>query len=586
MKYTVIILPMLLLIILPAGAFAQSELFGKAEDVEMTWGGIVQEWGEVLVFGDAAGLSYANNVRMVRGPEGQYSVILRDNSPAYTGNTELLLQFDRATRTHVSEESEHYEIDGVSIFPSDDIEKHGQRSAGFLRYGNSIGIRPLPGSVFFDEVPMQSFTIDFHLYPINVHDSVVVLSWYAPTVDTEQGFSGLKAYFHNGRLHWEFGNVFHEVHYGFGEGGVSAPAPHTIVVGELDPTPLNEWHHHAMQYDSKTGLITLRFDGRESNLYWATADRQEEGAILEGRFSRHIGVPMTLGDHFLGYIDEFRISRGNREYTPGEYVVSGRADDETTATRVSATRASSSERGFLISEVIDLKNRGTKINSITWDGEEENGTALRLFFRVSNEYFTPNSDYLDPQEDPDTDDYIRSFIGWRKTVEPQPWIPVRSGEEISIHNRGRYFQWMAVLFGTDGLYTPTLHKLTVSFEPNMPPIRPILLAAEPVAGGIELKWVRNKEKDITGYNIYYGNRTGYYVGNEPRFVPALDQVSSDKASALEYGEIGDTRTFVLHGLKNEDVYFVSITAVDEEGQESDFSRELIARPSKIFTKAD
>ena len=143
---------------------------------------------------------------------------------------------------------------------------------------------------------------------------------------------------------------------------------------------------------------------------------------------------------------------------------------------------------------------------------------------------------------------------------------------------------MAVLFGTDGLYTPTLHKLTVSFEPNMPPIRPILLAAEPVVGGIELKWVRNKEKDITGYNIYYGNRTGYYVGNEPRFVPALDQVSSDKASALEYGEIGDTRTFVLHGLKNEDVYFVSITAVDEEGQESDFSRELIARPSNLYSK--
>ena len=211
MKCTVILISILFLFVIPAMACAQSELLGKAQLVDITWGGVGLEWGEVSIYGEKVDLYYTNNVRMVPGPEGQYSVILKDNSPEYTGNTELLLSFDRATRTHVSEESGYYDIDAVSIFPSDAVEKHGQGSAGFLRYGNSIEIRPLPGSVFFDEVPLQSFTIDFHLYPINVHDSVVVLSWYAPTVDTEQGFSGLKAYFHNGRLHWEFSNVFHEV---------------------------------------------------------------------------------------------------------------------------------------------------------------------------------------------------------------------------------------------------------------------------------------------------------------------------------------------------------------------------------------
>ena len=223
--------------------------------------------------------------------------------------------------------------------------------------------------------------------------------------------------------------------------------------------------------------------------------------------------------------------------------------------------------------MIDLKNRGTEIISMSWDGEEENGTAIRLFFRSSNEYFAPDTDYRKPHHDTDPDDYVSSFMDWRKTVKSRPWVPVRNGNEISVNNRGRYFQWMAVLIGTDGLYTPVLHNLGVSVEPNMPPAPPILLAAEPVSGGIELTWIRNKEKDVTGYYVYFGNRSGYYVGNIPEFVPVQDS-----------GRTGDTRTHVLQGLRNEDVYFVSITAVDEEGQESDFSRELIARPSALYSR--
>ena len=577
MKLKAMLLALLLIIPLPACLCAQSELLGKADIKDMTWGGVEREWGGVQVFGKRAGLFHMNNVRMVRGSEGLYSILLRDNSPVYTGNTELLLHFDHATRTHILDRSKHYEIDGVSIFPSDDIEKHGQGSAGFLRYGNNVQIKPRSDSVFFNETPLQSFTIDFYLFPINVHDSVVVLSWYAPTVDVDQGFSGLKAFFRNGRLHWEFANVFHEIDYGLDERGEAVATPHTIVVGEIDPTPLNEWHHHSLHYDAQNGLITLRFDGRESSLYWATANRGEDGAFLEGRFSQHIGVPMTLGDHYLGYIDEFRISRGIRVYTPGEFVGNG------STAQADAMQESSSGKGFVISDVIDLKNRGSSIVSISWDGEEENGTALRVFFRTSNDYFAPDTDYLHPHTRPASDDYMRNVLRWRKTVKPRSWIPVRNGEEIMQQNRGRYVQWMAVFFGTDGLYSPVLHNITLSVEPNMPPVKPILLAAQPVAGGIELKWVRNKENDISGYYVYYGNRSGYYVGHEPQFVSALLPAGSDETEVLQNGEIGDTRTFVLQGLKNEDVYFVSITAVDDEGQESDFSRELIARPSALFS---
>ncbi len=567
-RHIAIIFLAIVMVNVPSILCAQTELLGKTEFEQVQWGGVEHRWDGVTVYDDQVNLYYMENVRMVYGPEGRYDVILRDNSPEYMGNTELLLHFDHATPTYIFEDSAHYDIGGVHIFPSDAIEKHGQRSAGFLQYGNCIEINPRPSSVFFDEAPLQSFTIDFYLYPTNVHDSVVVLSWYAPTVDTEHGFSGLRAYFSNGRLHWEFSNVFHEMTHSFDEDQpFEKEVPHTIVVGELDPTPLNKWHHHAINYDARSGLITLYFDGRESNLQWTTVGGHEDGSHLEGRFSRHIGVPMILGKNFLGYIDEFRISRGTGKYIPGEYIVSRR------------DRGISGGDGFIMSDVIDLRNRGTRVVRVLWNSEEDNGTAVRVFVRSSNHYFAPDSE-------PPPNDNLRDVIPWRKVLAPLQWVPVRNGEEIPGKNqRGRYLQWMVVLFGTEGLYTPTLHNLTVVFEPNLPPARPILLAADPVTDGIRLKWVRNKEHDLKGYKIYYGNRSGYYIENEPEFVPA-DTEESIPPSAVKCTESRDTRVCVLEGLENENVYFVSITAVDTEDQESEFSRELIARPSALFGRAD
>jgi hypothetical protein len=558
----------IVMVSVPSILCAQTELLGKREFEQLQWGGVEYRWDRVTVHGDRVNLYRMENVRMVDGPDGRYDVILRDNSPEYMGDTELLLHFDHATRTYVFEDAAHYDMGDVHIFPSHAIEKHGQRSAGFLRYGNLIEIKPRISSVFFDEVPLQSFTIDFHLYPTNVHDSVVVLSWYAPTVDAEQGFSGMRAYFSNGRLHWEFGNVFHEVTSGFDEDQASVrEAPHTIVIGELDPTPLNEWHHHAINYDARSGLITLYFDGKESNLLWTTASGHEDGNHLEGRFSRHIGVPMTLGDYFLGYIDEFRISRGTWNYIPGEYIVSRRV------------KGLSGGDGFIMSDVIDLRNRGTRVVKVLWKSEEDNGTAVRVFVRSSNHYFAPDSE-------PPPNDNIRDVIAWRKVLAPLQWVPVRNDEDIPEENlKGRYLQWMVVLFGTYGLYTPTLQNLTVVYEPDAPPTRPILLAADPVTDGIRLKWVRNKEHDLKGYRIYFGNRSGYYIENEPKFVP-VDTRESRPDSAVKCTESRDTRVCVLDGLENEEVYFISITAVDMEDQESEFSRELIARPSTLFGRAD
>jgi hypothetical protein len=244
-------------------------------------------------------------------------------------------------------------------------------------------------------------------------------------------------------------------------------------------------------------------------------------------------------------------------------------------------------RGSVRSEVIDLKNRGTEIVKILWDSIEERGTAVRVYCRVSNRYYAPDRDFpardsmkaVEPEIPWPSDPRLSHINGAASTEAlkdletgfPQPqWVLVRNDREIADRMlQGRYFQWRAELFGTDGRYTPFLKNLTVVYEPDPPPTAPILLTAVPLDRGVEIRWVRSKEKDVREYRVYYGTRPRHYLGQVPESV-----LQSDR----------ENQSHVLQDLENDQVYFVSITAVDEADQESGFSRELSVRPSAVYTR--
>ncbi|MGQ9616758.1 MAG: hypothetical protein ACUVWJ_10225 [Spirochaetota bacterium] len=541
----------ILILVYPC-SYAQTELIGKAEVREIRWGGIGYGWRKISLF---------RNVKIEEGPMGRLSIVLDDSSPIPDENTDLYLHFDDSSKGYVSVTTPGYTPILVDIFPSMEIKKYGRASAGFLRYSNRIDIKPDEESLFFSERFLQSFTIDFFLYPVAIHDGDRVLNWYAPTVDSGDRFSGFKASFEDGRLKWEFENVFYK------PGG----EPVSVVGVEKDKTPLNEWHHHAIQYDSSTGMLVLFSDGKESDIRWLTVDGKEGHTLLRGKISPFLASPMRIGGKFLGYIDEFRISRGL-----AAFYLSGYRNE-----------------GVVISEVIDLENAGTKFVKIAWEGEENNGTSIRVFCRMSNLYFLPLVEGVKQTETgilPETSSIaiapnspVEGTYGgstkrldeWEREYRVPQWVAVKNNVELKdMVLRGRYLQWKAVLYGTEGRYTPVLNSLIVSIEPNPPPGAPVLLEVSPANRGAVLRWVKNKEKDIVGYKVYYGISTKNYFGrgatqgDSPVFVAA--SMAKDDAEIFELG-----------GLENEKVYFISLTAVDNAQQESGFSRELIVRPSAI-----
>jgi hypothetical protein len=505
------------LFFVPAAVFTQTEFIGRSEVGYINWGGVDNGWNNVFTM---------ENVKLSRGPLGRLDIVLADNSPVSESKTEVLMQFDDCTIDSPHLQTQYYRVHEFDVFPSQKNKKFGSCSAGFFLPKNVIRLEPLGGSIFSSKGPLESFTIDFFLSPISLYDGSVIFSWHAPVVSLDGDFTGLKAFFKEGKLHWLFENVFTDR-----DGNLR-----DVIIGETAPTALGEWHHHAVYYDADSGLLTLYFDGKENNLQWVTDDGTEQGTLLQGAFSQYLQIPVSIGDDYHGFVDEFRISRGLPRFYLGLF----------------------RDFGVVTSDILTLEGKGAKIVKFIWDSAENNGTAVRLYYRTSKDYFRP-------------------FDGAGRLMEHESsgsripeWIPVRNNDEIDTElSGGRYYQWKAELYGTGGLFSPSLLSLKIMIEFNLPPLPPTVLKAEPLNGGVKLSWIGNKEDDIQGYSVYYGTSTRFYFGK-----------GANRGDSPLF--VGNTESVDIMGLKNEQVYFFSLTAVDEADQESGFSRELIVRPSSIY----
>lgn len=81
----------------------------------------------------------------------------------------------------------------------------------------------------------------------------------------------------------------------------------------------------------------------------------------------------------------------------------------------------------------------------------------------------------------------------------------------------------------------------------------LLLASPLIAGDIVISWNANTEPDLTGYKVHYG--VAHRVYGTP-------------------SDVGNTLTYTITGL-TAGTYYISVTAYDSQGNESDYSYELV-----------
>ncbi len=93
------------------------------------------------------------------------------------------------------------------------------------------------------------------------------------------------------------------------------------------------------------------------------------------------------------------------------------------------------------------------------------------------------------------------------------------------------------------------------------------------AADVTLQWDANTESNLKGYKLYYGSFSG-----APYDGKGVDQ--GDSPITIDTNDLKDPLNpeFALTGLDIKEYYFITITAYDSEGIESDFSNEVSLGP--------
>ena len=325
------------------------------------------------------------------------------------------------------------------------------------------------GYAYSRENSINSFTIEFYLNPYQIRMNSKVLSKISIHNNGDASeYSGVRASIIDGKLIWQFDNLF------MYNGKYSNI---TLSAGEsLKP---NEWRHHSVSFDAKTGKLAKYIDGLEEEVLYLTSSGDINGSPYMLNINNIIYDPLYLGQGFIGAIDSFSFTPTfKKTFNLYRYL----------------------KNGEIISEVIDFTNNNIFIDSINYKANISNGTYMDIYYRISDNYFLPEDD----------------FIEWK----------LLNGNNI-INERGRYIQVRAEFESdTERTLSPVLNNMEIVYHKGKAPQKPINLTATAVNNSAVLRWEGSHE-NITGYKIYYGTKSGIYnnadnipiiVGNQTEYV--------------------------------------------------------------------
>lgn len=325
------------------------------------------------------------------------------------------------------------------------------------------------GYAYSSEDSINSFTIEFYLNPYQIRMNSKVLSKisiYNNGNSTE--YSGVRASIIDGKLVWRFDNLF------MYNGQYSNI---TLSAGEsLKP---NEWRHHSVSFDAKTGKLVKYIDGLEEEVLYLTSSGDINGSPYMLNINNIIYDPLYLGQGFIGGIDAFSFTPiFKKNFNLYKYL----------------------KNGEIISEVIDFTNNNIFIDSINYRANIANGTYIDIYYRISDSYFLPED----------------NFVEWKRL----------NGNNI-INERGRYIQIRTEFQSdTERNISPILNNMEIVYHNGKAPQKPINLTATAVNNSAVLRWEGSHE-NVTGYKIYYGTKSGIYnnadnipiiVGNQTEYV--------------------------------------------------------------------
>ncbi|MBO6219229.1 MAG: fibronectin type III domain-containing protein [Treponema sp.] len=477
---------------------------------------------KTLILGGENGWSEISELKGVvvgqkNGQFGYDAIELSTKTTNSDSATDLLLTFDDE---NFRDETGHYSVSANNmIFSADSVKGEGAA----MSRGNKKGLS-LSGNqnaLFGKSGFVGSFTIEFWLCPSLAENGEMVLSWRSSlNDDVRSEYQMISASFYKNHLEWTFNNIFV---------GYRAKEIHLSGFNTVVP---KKWARHTVTFDEESGLLEYLVDGRTESLVFVTKNGHENGTVCYPVLGVKAGI--ELCPDYVGKIDNMRISHLPASAERSNIFLSGNEKYKINGGKFMT-------KPILVSQAAVIEQIDTLMNVPAQ-------TDIRFYIRSGDNCYGWNDSYPE-------------------------WKEIVPGEQIS-GVKGLYFQ-LSAEFLPDGAgrRSPRLSEIAVKYDEQNEPLPPFAIEAQAGDGTVTLTWSYSVDDNAGGYYVYYGNRSGEYLG----------RTAIEGASPVR---VGNTTSVTLTGLENGRIYYFAVSAYSKvDGRiNGSLSKEVFARPSSRLSK--
>ncbi len=455
-------------------------------------------------------LQIRQGVTTGKGRFGWESMELAAQTPEITDSTDLLLTFENST---FIDSTGYYKVISNECTSTTDAVK-GKRAA--LVRGKGMSLHGDAGSIFGHNGLLGSFTIEFYLNPTIAANGESIFSWKSSfNKGGASIYQMITGNFVNNKIQWNFRNIF----FGYKDSEIVLEGRNTIIP--------KSWARHTVSFDQETGCLEYCIDGITEAITYITSNGHESGEVCVPVLG--VVASIDICPKFTGKIDNFRITKEAFNKYSGDIYATGNEKFRT-------------EGGKIMSRPM-LVSTAAVLNSVDVLMNVPDQTDVKVYVRSADNCY-----------------------GW--TNDFPKWKEILPGEEIG-GVEGMYFQVGAELLPDGwGEKSPSITQIALNYTEQEAPLPPFTVFAESGDGCVTLTWSYSVDDTADGYYIYYGNRSGEYLGRT-----ALEGPSPVRA--------GNTTSITLNGLKNGTIYYFAVSAYSKvDGRiNGTLSKEVYARPS-------
>ena len=404
----------------------------------------------------------------------------------------------------------------------------GLTSAKFISEKNDLVLMPKSTALLASSgLSMQSFTIDFWIYPLYSGEGVQTVldfSGRSRTDLVDPKTYGIRISLEKGFVVYHIENLFRDQNTNL----------YSFTLRERTAAPRGSWSRHTLVLNASDASLRAYQNGIEHHAEPLTAQRMISGIPLlpnEAIASSKPFFPLSIGKNGAFSLDDISIS--------GD--VSTNFSDNLHRNR------------FLETAVYTVSSNPSFINKMSLNGSFPKESAVRVAYRISPRYFFASDTEL-------------------------PWVYIDHERPAFPPSRslGKYIQWRFEYIPPVATSEPMrLYSLSMDYrEDNVPAALNVQLVSEN-GDSISLAWNSLPDPNVTTYEVYYGTKPGNYFGSAT-ISPASPVVIPTKTTM-----ISQLINYTLEGLEDGVAYYIVVRARNKHGVLGPPSQEIYARPCAV-----